>query len=177
MPIAFAGSFAKQHIPVHLRFIVSAESGINDGSVFPFVYLVYLLLSPLASRESTATFVGHYIVVALLYKVVLPIVIGYVIGFAAGKLTNFVRGKGWMQNDSLIAQSFVLALLVLGACEVVDINGILACFVAGTAFQDNCAEQSVLKNLKLQESADLLAGKSCSFIFITDTAVAHSNSL
>lgn len=34
------GKFAQEHVPSHIRHILQAESGANDGAAFPFLYLV-----------------------------------------------------------------------------------------------------------------------------------------
>lgn len=39
------GKFADKHVPAHIRHLLSAESGSNDGAAFPFLYIaVYLTL-------------------------------------------------------------------------------------------------------------------------------------
>lgn len=39
------GTFAEEHLPGHVRHLLSAESGINDGLAYPFVFLPLLLLT------------------------------------------------------------------------------------------------------------------------------------
>jgi NhaP-type Na+/H+ or K+/H+ antiporter len=39
------GKFADKHVPAHIRHLLSAESGSNDGAAFPFLYIaLYLIL-------------------------------------------------------------------------------------------------------------------------------------
>lgn len=39
------GKFADKHVPAHIRHILSAESGSNDGAAFPFLGIaLYLTL-------------------------------------------------------------------------------------------------------------------------------------
>lgn len=39
------GTFAEKHVPAHIRHMLSAESGANDGAAFPFLYIaLYLTL-------------------------------------------------------------------------------------------------------------------------------------
>jgi NhaP-type Na+/H+ or K+/H+ antiporter len=39
------GKFAEKHVPAHVRHMLAAESGCNDGAAFPFLYIaIYLLL-------------------------------------------------------------------------------------------------------------------------------------
>lgn len=39
------GKYADKHVPAHLRHMLAAESGCNDGAAFPFLYLsLYLII-------------------------------------------------------------------------------------------------------------------------------------
>lgn len=39
------GRYAEKHVPEHLRHLLAAESGCNDGAAFPFLFLaLYLIL-------------------------------------------------------------------------------------------------------------------------------------
>jgi sodium/hydrogen antiporter len=41
------GKYADKHVPAHLRHLLAAESGCNDGAAFPFLYIaLYLIISP-----------------------------------------------------------------------------------------------------------------------------------
>lgn len=58
-----------------------------------------------------------------------------------------------MENDSLLAFAFILAISVVGAARLLRMNDLLAAFAAGLTF---CSHESVcekLEELPLQESA------------------------
>ena len=39
------GRFAEKHVPLHVRHVLLAEAGANDGLGYPFLYIaVYLIL-------------------------------------------------------------------------------------------------------------------------------------
>lgn len=39
------GKYADKHVPAHIRHLLAAESGCNDGAAFPFLYIaLYLIL-------------------------------------------------------------------------------------------------------------------------------------
>ena len=39
------GKYADKHVPAHIRHLLSAESGCNDGAAYPFLFLaLYLIL-------------------------------------------------------------------------------------------------------------------------------------
>lgn len=43
--LIYPGRFAEKHVPLHVRNIIVAESGANDGLGFPFLYIgLYLVL-------------------------------------------------------------------------------------------------------------------------------------
>ena len=41
------GKYAVKHVPAHLRHLLAAESGCNDGAAFPFLFIaLYLIRGP-----------------------------------------------------------------------------------------------------------------------------------
>lgn len=72
------GKFAQEHVPAHIRHILQAESGSNDGAAFPFLYLALFLL--LREEKSVGEAVGLWVALVLLYQIVLGIVIGASVG-------------------------------------------------------------------------------------------------
>ncbi len=50
------GKFADKHVPAHIRHILSAESGSNDGAAFPFLGIaLYLTI-----EKNTGTAIGRW---------------------------------------------------------------------------------------------------------------------
>jgi len=48
------GKFADKHVPTHIRHMLSAESGSNDGAAFPFLGIaLYLTLDRSAGHAVT----------------------------------------------------------------------------------------------------------------------------
>jgi NhaP-type Na+/H+ or K+/H+ antiporter len=73
------GKFAKR-VPKHLRDLLSAESGCNDGMAFPFIYLaLYLIHDKQSAREVSF----HWFVYTILYECVFGAVYGFIIGYLA----------------------------------------------------------------------------------------------
>lgn len=45
------GKYADKHVPAHLRHLLAAESGCNDGAAFPFLFIaLYLTIDPSTGR-------------------------------------------------------------------------------------------------------------------------------
>ena len=39
------GKYADKHVPAHLRHLLAAESGCNDGAAFPFLFIAIYLIT------------------------------------------------------------------------------------------------------------------------------------
>lgn len=46
------GKYADKHVPAHLRHLLAAESGCNDGAAFPFLFIALYLIT---DKPSTGT--------------------------------------------------------------------------------------------------------------------------
>ena len=123
------GDVAEQNLPGSLRHLISAESGYNDGLALPFVLLPLLLLTGAPGEALSRWFVQ-----VVLWEVAVGGVVGALMGYAAGKLLVWAEAKRTTAHTSILSISLALALCVLGITELIGVNGVLAAFVAGTAF-------------------------------------------
>jgi NhaP-type Na+/H+ or K+/H+ antiporter len=123
------GDVAEENLPNRLQHLISAESGYNDGLGLPFVLLPLLLLT-----EPLGETLSHWLIQVILFEVVVGGVIGALMGYAAGKLLVWAEAKRTTAHTSILSISLALALCVLGVTELIDVNGVLAAFVAGSAF-------------------------------------------
>jgi len=104
------GKFADQHVPAHIRHLLSAESGCNDGAAFPFLYIaLYLTLD-----ASPGHAVGEWFYITWLYEVALGITLGTLLGIAARKMMKFCEQKRLIDRQSYVAQYVSLAVLAIG---------------------------------------------------------------
>jgi sodium/hydrogen antiporter len=124
------GDVAEQNLPGRLRHLISAESGYNDGLAWPFVLLPLLLLLSGTPGEA----LSHWFVRVVLWEVIVGALVGALVGYAAGKLLVWAETKKTTAHTSILSISLALALCVLGISELIGVNGVLAAFVAGTAF-------------------------------------------
>lgn len=123
------GDVAEENLPGRLRYLISAESGYNDGLALPFVLLPLLLLT-----RSSGDGLSYWLVHVILWEVVVGAAVGILMGYAAGKLLVWAETKRTTWHTSILSISLALALSVLGITELIGVNGVLATFVAGTAF-------------------------------------------
>ncbi|WP_027328437.1 cation:proton antiporter [Marinimicrobium agarilyticum] len=123
------GPVAEKTLPSHLRRIIMAESGANDGLAYVFVLgmIFFLTLSP---PESLATRVVEVMVADVLLALLLGATIGYLAGFGL----RAAEKKDLMDPQSVVMFATALALGTLPLVDLLGSNGILAVFVAGLAF-------------------------------------------
>ncbi|KAJ1816763.1 hypothetical protein LPJ56_004221 [Coemansia sp. RSA 2599] len=122
------GKFAESKVPQHVRNIISAESGANDGLGYPYLYLALYLL-----RFSKGEAFARWFVVVIVWEVALSVVLGALIGWAARVLLQYARKNGWIDHDSFFSFAVSLTLLTLGIVSLIGSDDILACFIAGNA--------------------------------------------
>ncbi|KAJ2690903.1 hypothetical protein IWW39_000412 [Coemansia spiralis] len=146
------GKFAEAKVPQHVRNIISAESGANDGLGYPYLYLALYLL-----KFSTATeALTRWFVVVVLWEVTMSVVLGAAIGWAARKLLQFARKQGWIDHDSFLSFAISLTLLTLGLVSLVGSDDILACFVAGNTLTWDDWFREETKEAHFQDVLDTL---------------------
>lgn len=83
------GRFAEKHVPPRIRYLLSAESGINDGMGLPFLLLGLYLIK----EKSTGAAIAKWFYLAWGYQILLSVIIGAVIGFAARKAVKGAKNR------------------------------------------------------------------------------------
>ncbi|WP_181305061.1 sodium:proton antiporter [Rufibacter sp. XAAS-G3-1] len=110
------------------RFALTAEAGLNDGMAFPFTWLAIALALHGLNPEN---WLGHWLAYDLLYR----IVVGVGMGFLLGKVLEYLlfklpkKGSFPQTQDGFVAIS--ATLLVYGLTEMVHGYGFVAVFVTG----------------------------------------------
>ncbi|CAL9732815.1 na(+)/H(+) antiporter [Monosporozyma unispora] len=125
-----SGKFA-QRVPGHLRNLLSAESGCNDGMAFPFIFLsMNLILHPGNARE----IVKDWICVTLLYECIFGCILGVFIGYVGKRAIRFAEEKNIIDRESFLAFYVVLSFCCAGFGSILGVDDLLVSFAAGTAF-------------------------------------------
>ncbi|EEP80072.1 Na+:H+ antiporter [Uncinocarpus reesii 1704] len=127
------GKFAKR-VPKHLRDLLSAESGCNDGMAFPFIYLSLYIL---AYRPNTNEVALHWICVTLLYECILGAILGFMIGYAGRHAIKFAERRSLIDRESFLVFYFVLALFCAGTGSLLGMDDLLMGFSAGVGFSND----------------------------------------
>uniref|UniRef100_A0A8H7XPH3 Cation/H+ exchanger transmembrane domain-containing protein n=1 Tax=Psilocybe cubensis TaxID=181762 RepID=A0A8H7XPH3_PSICU len=124
------GKWADKHVPAHIRHLLAAESGCNDGAAFPFLYLaLYLTID-----RTTGIAVRDWFLVLWLYQVILGVIIGCFLGFGFRHLMKFCQRHDLIDRHSYVAQYVSLAMLTIGVTTLLGSDDLLAAFFCGTAF-------------------------------------------
>ncbi|GAA97135.1 uncharacterized protein L969DRAFT_16972 [Mixia osmundae IAM 14324] len=160
------GKFAQEHVPSHIRHVLQAESGCNDGAAFPFLYLAMFLL--LREESSVGHSIGEWILTVVLYQIVLGVVMGAAIGIIARKLMKFSKRRNLIDRESMVAMYVALALLSTGVTVLAGSDDLLSAFACGTAFAwDDWFSESI-EDSNFSNIIDLLVN-CATFIFIGAT--------
>ncbi|KAJ3569582.1 hypothetical protein NP233_g4952 [Leucocoprinus birnbaumii] len=124
------GKWADKHVPAHIRHLLAAESGCNDGAAYPFLFIaLYLILD-----QNSGHAIRDWFLLLWLYQVIMGIVIGGLIGFAFRYLMKFCQRHDLIDRHSYVAQYVSLAILTIGVCSLIGSDDLLAAFSCGTAF-------------------------------------------
>lgn len=127
------GKFAKR-VPKHLRDLLSAESGCNDGMAFPFIYLsLYLLRYDLGAKDV----VYHWVCFTILYECIFGAFFGVMIGYIGRHAIKWAERKGLIDRESFLVFYFVLALFCAGSGSLLGMDDLLIGFAAGVGFSND----------------------------------------
>ncbi|KAI3612755.1 na+ h+ exchanger 1 [Moniliophthora roreri] len=124
------GKYADKHVPAHLRHLLAAESGCNDGAAFPFLFIaLYLILD-----RDPGIAIRNWFVLLWVWQVVLGIIIGAVLGFGFRHLMKFCERKDLIDRHSYVAQYVSLAIFTIGVTCLLGSDDLLSTFACGAAF-------------------------------------------
>lgn len=127
------GKFAKR-VPKHLRDLLSAESGCNDGMAFPFIYLsFYLIHYKLDASEVTL----HWICNTILYECIFGCFYGVMIGYLGRHAIKWADRRDLIDRESFLVFYFVLALFAAGTGATLGTDDLLVGFAAGVGFSND----------------------------------------
>lgn len=127
------GKFAKR-VPKHLRDLLSAESGCNDGMAFPFIYLSFYLIH---YRPNTSLVAYHWFCNTILYECIFGAVYGVLIGYMGRHAIKWADRRGLIDRESFLVFYFVLALFCAGTGATLGLDDLLVGFAAGVGFSND----------------------------------------
>jgi NhaP-type Na+/H+ or K+/H+ antiporter len=122
-----------------MRYALSGEAGLNDGTAFPFVVFGLLWLQ----ADHLGAWVGPWALSRLLWAVPAGLTVGYVLGRGVGRLG--IQLRHWQRDLRAPSDLLGLALILLSytAAEGLHAWGFLAAFAAGVGMRH--AERGVVR--------------------------------
>ncbi|KAI9686191.1 MAG: hypothetical protein M1822_003846 [Bathelium mastoideum] len=127
------GKFAKR-VPRHLRDLLSAESGCNDGMAFPFIYLALYLIKYRPDANQVAF---HWFCYTILYECIFGAFYGVCVGYAARRAIRWAHEKDLIDRESFLVFYFVLALFCAGSGSILGMDDLLIGFSCGVGFSND----------------------------------------
>jgi NhaP-type Na+/H+ or K+/H+ antiporter len=114
-----------------LRFSLTGEAGLNDGTATPLVVLGLALLGP----HNLGAYGWHWLAVTLLWGVAGGLGIGALLGTLIGRLVLYLRHR--YQEAVGLDDFLALGLIALAysSAQLLSANGFLAVFAAGLALR------------------------------------------
>lgn len=115
-------------VPVRIRQALNVESGLNDGIALP----VILILIAAAGYGHGPTGSAYWLQFVGMQLLLGPL-IGFIVGFAGGRLVEWGQRTEWMSHTFQQLAAIAIALIAYGGAELSGGNGFIAAFVAGLA--------------------------------------------
>ncbi len=127
-----------------VRFSLTAEGGMNDGTAFPFVWLAIFLALQATGQPAS---IGEWFGIHLVYKIVAGVACGFalgkVLGYALFRLPEKIRIV--RVNDGFAALS--MTLLVYGITELLHGYGFIAVFVSAVTLRNQEMQHNLHRRL------------------------------
>jgi len=118
-----------------VRYALSGEAGLNDGTAFPFVVLALEWLRQRGAGGAGAEWLARWALLDVLWAVGAALLVGYFMGMTFGRWAIKLRSR---HRDTEARSDFVaLALIALSytAAHLLDAWGFLAVFAAGVGLR------------------------------------------
>ena len=123
-----------------VRFALTSEAGLNDGTAFPFVHAAIFLAAgtagTAAASGSVASWLPRWLAWELVGKIALGVAVGLAVGWVLGKVAFNATQRSLRlaeQGEPLLAIAALVA--TYGLSEIVGGYGFLAVFVCGVTIR------------------------------------------
>jgi sodium/hydrogen antiporter len=136
-----------------IRFGLTGEGGLNDGTTFPFVMLGLAMLGVDQARE----YLGMEGLLRLLWGIAVAPLCGWVLGWSVGRLVVQLRKRYKLAIGMEEFLAIGLIALSYGLAEELHGIGFLAVFAAGIGMRQIEAMQRVKTNDEVSRNADGIA--------------------
>ena len=139
------GEPAEKTVAARTRQLLSLESGANDGLALPLVLAAVAIAGPLS---------GGGAVLESLWQVLGAVAFGAAAGWLGGKVLRGAEERRTVESGLLLVYTLLLALFVLGVSGLLRIDGVLAVFTAGLAFNATSSASERASENKIDEAVN-----------------------
>ncbi|KAL8946786.1 MAG: hypothetical protein Q9222_006864 [Ikaeria aurantiellina] len=150
------GSRFSGRVPRRLRHLLSAESGCNDGTSFPFLYAGLLIFM----ASSTGQILEQWFLATILWQCTLGLLVGLVLGHLSNRALRVAERRDWIDPSAFLAFYILLAFLSVGIGSTLGLDDFLVAFGAGTGFAWDGWFANKTKETHLPNVLDLLLNSS-----------------
>lgn len=145
-----------ERVPARIRHLLSAESGCNDGTSFPFLYVGLSVFT----SATVASSIKKWVLITLLWQCAFGIVLGLTIGHAANRVLRFSDKRGMIGRPSYVVFYLLLALFCVGVGSTLGSDDFLVAFSAGVGFAHDGWFASATAESNLATVIDLLVNST-----------------
>ncbi|HSJ21747.1 MAG TPA: cation:proton antiporter [Nocardioidaceae bacterium] len=142
------GEAAERDLPERARQVLSLESGANDGLALPLVLVALAFAGPMtgtAAATETA------------WQVLGAVALGALAGGLGGRALRLGEEHGATAHGPMLLFTIVLAAAVLGLSGLLHLDGVLAVFAAGLAFNFVSTGRERTSEVEIDEAVNRFA--------------------
>jgi sodium/hydrogen antiporter len=147
-----ANSQFSSRVPRRIRNLLSAESGCNDGTSFPYLFIGLYLVTSSSFSEG----VKEWFCITLLWQCIFGIVLGFVIGLGFNRILRLVHAKHFIGRASYLVFYLLLAIFIAGVSSSLGTDDFLVAFSAGAGFNHDGWFRRELAETRLPHIIDLI---------------------
>ncbi|KAE8394086.1 Cation/H+ exchanger [Aspergillus alliaceus] len=113
-----------------IKYLLAAESGVNDGASFPFLYLGIFILR----EHSVGAVLREYLTVTIAYQCIASVVVGVALGYGANRLLRYSHERGRITENFVALFPLALIFFSLGFSSTMGMDDFLLVFSAGIGY-------------------------------------------
>lgn len=143
-------------VPKRIKNLLSTESGCNDGSSFPFLYMGLVLIT----KTGAGSIIKEWVLITILWQCLAGTVAGIVIGIASNKAMRFADDRKLIGHSSFLVFYFLLAIFSVGVGSILGLDDFLVAFSAAVTFAYDGWFAERTRESKLNSVLDLMINSS-----------------
>lgn len=139
-------------VPKRVKHLLSCESGCNDGTSFPFLYMGIDLLT----KTGAGSVFQEWFLITILWQCLAGIAAGIVLGFVANRAVRFADERKLIGPSSFLVFYFLLAILSIGVGSTLGLDDFLVAFSSAAMFAHDGWFAERTRESKLNNILDLM---------------------